>query len=536
MGSVCSDVPELPEEVEAIVCDAGDLAEGEMRQVDVGGHPVLLCRDQGDLKAYSSKCTHYGAPLVNGHLEGGLIRCPWHGACFSAATGDIEDFPGLDSLASHQVEEVEGQVVVKADKRDLLRGRRAPTVLQVEVNEEEEGMVVIGGGAAGHTAVETLRKEGFRGPITLVCKEPHLPYDRPKLSKSLGVKPEEIALRRAEWYQRAGVEVVRGVEAVTLKLGKVGGEVVLSDGSSLSFSRLLIATGSVPRQLGVPGENFEGVGTLRTVDQANAIKREAEKKHVVIVGTSFIGMEVAASLVTSAASVTVIGKDPVPFFASLGEQVGRFLLGMHRENKVQFCLNEQVAEFIGSEGRLTGVRLRSDRLLTADLAVIGVGVVPASEIANNVAGLDVDARGFLPVDSSMSTSLPGVWAAGDVASFPLHGFSEDNVTIGHWGLAMYLGKTAALAMLGRQAEVSTVPFFWTVQFGKSIRYAGHGHGWEDVIYQEEEGKVLAFYTKGDEVVAVLTLGRDPLAARFANIRKAGGRLAKAEAVAWAEGS
>jgi len=536
MGSVCSDVPELPEEVEAVVCDAADLAEGEMKQVDVAGHPVLLCRDQGHLKAYSSKCTHYGAPLASGHLEGGLIRCPWHGACFSAATGDIEDFPGLDSLATHQVEEVEGQVVVKADKRDLLRGRRAPAVLQVEVNEDEEGMVVIGGGAAGHTAVETLRKEGFRGPISLVCKEPHLPYDRPKLSKALGVKPEEITLRRAEWYQRAGVELVRGVEAVSLLPGKVGGEVVLSGGDRLPYSRLLIATGSVPRKLGVPGESLEGVETLRTVDQANMIKREAEKKHVVIVGTSFIGMEVAASLVTTAASVTVIGKDPLPFFASLGEQVGKFLMGMHRENKVQFCMGEQVAEFIGSEGRLTGVRLRSDRLLTADLAVVGVGVTPASGIANNVPGLDVDARGFIPVDSSMATSLPGVWAAGDVAAFPLQGFSEERVTIGHWGLAMYLGKTAALAMLGRQAEVNTVPFFWTVQFGKSLRYAGHGLGWEDVIYQEEEGKLLAFYTKGEEVIAVLTLGRDPLAARFANLRKAGGRLAKAEATAWADGS
>jgi len=531
-----SDVPELPEEVEATVCEAKEVEEGSMRQVDVGGHPVLLCRDQGELRAFSSRCTHYGAPLATGTLEGGLIRCPWHGACFSAVTGDIEDYPGLDSLARHQVEEVEGQVIIKADKRDLLRGVRVRTMAQVQVDEEEEPVVVVGGGAAGHTAVETLRKEGWRGPLTLVCKEPHLPYDRPKLSKDLGVRPEEVALRRAEWFDRAGVRVLRGVQAIGLEPRAKGGEVLLEGGARLPYSRLLLATGATPRRLGVPGEEFQGVTTLRTIDQANMIRREAERKHVVIIGTSFIGMEVAAALVSTAASVTVIGKDTLPFLSSLGEQVGKFLLDLHRENRVQFCLGEQVAEFTGSDEpspRLTGVRLRSDRLLTADLAVVGVGVVPCTSMVSEVPDLHLDPRGFIPVTSSLATSLPGVWAAGDIASFPLSTYEGERVAIGHWGLAMYLGRTAALAMLGKEVEVDTVPFFWSVHFKKSLRYAGHGQGWEDVIYQEDEGKFAAFYCRGDEVVAVATLGRDPLAARFASLRRSGGKLGRGEVVAWA---
>ena len=166
--------------------------------------------------------------------------------------------------------------------------------------------------------------------------------------------------------------------------------VFFGNGDSLKYSKLLLATGGEPRKLGVPGEDMEGVTTLRNITRANMIHKEAAKKHVVIIGTSFIGMEVAAALVETAASVTVIGRDPVPFLGSLGEEVGKFMLDLHRKKGVQFSLEEDVKEFIGSNGALENLILKSDRTLKADLAVVGVGVVPATEPFKDISGINID--------------------------------------------------------------------------------------------------------------------------------------------------
>eukprot|EP00090_Calanus_glacialis_P004116 TRINITY_DN13049_c0_g1_i1.p1 TRINITY_DN13049_c0_g1~~TRINITY_DN13049_c0_g1_i1.p1 ORF type:complete len:535 (-),score=224.80 TRINITY_DN13049_c0_g1_i1:73-1677(-) len=531
MGSVCSEIPDLPEVVEGVVCQSNLVVEGQMKEVEMDGYKILLVREKGELRALSAFCTHYGAPLIKGAYDGGgKIRCPWHGACFNSETGDIEDFPGLDSLACHKVEERNGQVVVTADKRELVSGRRLQMPVDV-LEDTEDRVVVVGGGAAGHTAVETLRQEGYGGAITLVTKEQHLPYDRPKLSKNLGVKPEQICLRKAGWYEKAKIEVVKGTEVV--RVDKDDKMVFFDNGDSIKYSKLLLATGGEPRKLGVPGEDLGGVTTLRNITQANMIQKESVKRHVVIIGTSFIGMEVAAALVDTAASVTVIGRDPVPFLGSLGEEVGRFMLDMHRKKGVQFCLEEDVKEFQGSNGALENVILKSDRTLKADLAVVGVGVVPATGAFRDIPGIDTDKRGYIPVDSRMATSVSSIFAAGDIVSFPLLTYGGERVTIGHWGLAMYLGRVAALNIMGKGREAHTVPFFWTVQFGASLRYAGLGSGWDSVIFQQEDEKLLAMYCKGDTVCAVATMGRDPVAATFANLVKAGGVVRKEEALEWA---
>lgn len=532
MGSVCSEIPDLPEVVEGVVCQSDQLVEGEMKEVEMDGYKILLIRDKGELRALSAKCTHYGAPLIKGAYDGagGTIRCPWHGACFNAKTGDIEDFPGLDSLACHKVEEMNGQIVVQADKRELVSGRRLQVPVEVLANPDVR-VVVIGGGAAGHSAVETLRQEGYAGAITLVTKEQHLPYDRPKLSKNLGVKAEQIYLRKAGWYEKAKIEVMKGTEVV--RVDKENKHVYFSNGENLKYSKLLLATGGEARKLGVPGEDLTGVTNLRNITQANMIHKEAAKKHVVVIGTSFIGMEVAAALVETAASVTVIGRDPVPFLASLGEEVGRFMLNMHRKKGVQFCLEEDVKEFQGNDGTLESLILKSERTLKADLAVVGIGVVPATEPFKNISGLDIDNRGHIIVDSRMASSVPSIFAAGDIVNFPLLTFGRERVTIGHWALAMYLGRVAALNIMGKEKEAHTVPFFWTVQFGVSLRFAGLGVGWDSVIFQQEEEKLLAMYCKGDTVCAVATLGRDPIAATFANLIKSGDALTKDNALDWA---
>jgi len=530
MGSVCSEIPELPEIVEGVVCKSEVVEEGQMKEVEMDGHKLILLRERGEVRAMGAFCTHYGAPLIKGAYDGGgTVRCPWHGACFNSETGDIEDFPGLDSLACHKVEERDGSIIVTADKRELVTGRRHIKISDL-VEETDERIVIIGGGAAGQSAAETLRKEGFTGKIMIVTAENNLPYDRPKLSKNLGVKLDSILLRKPGWYDKVKIEVKKGVRVTDVDADKK--IVQLDNGSSLEYNKLLICTGGVPRALGVPGEHLSGVSYLRTIHDANMVHRESVRKHVVVIGTSFIGMEVAAALVETAASVTVIGRDKVPFMASLGEVVGRYIMSQHQSKGVQFVMGEEVAEFTGTgDGVLEGVVLKSERRLKADLVVIGVGVTPAT----NIGGIHTDSRGLLQVDTKMSvTSMTDVWAAGDIVRFPLNTYQDQMVNIGHWGLAMYHGKVAALNMLGYDVNLNTVPFFWTVQFGKSLRYAGHGQGWDDALVEvdEEQGHILAVYCRQEEVVAVATLGRDPVAAKFANFIKSGNSLKKELALEW----
>lgn len=530
MGSVCSEIPELPELVEGVVCPSDQVEVGCVKEVDLAGHKVLLVRSgEGEVRALGASCTHYGAPLVKGSYDGvETVRCPWHGACFNTGTGDIEDFPGLDSLASHAVEERDGNIVVTADKRELVTGRRHLKVSEI-TEDSEEMILIVGGGAAGHTAAETLRKEGYTGRVIILTAETSLPYDRPKLSKNMAVKLEEITLRKSGWYEKAKIDVRKGVRVVAVD--SMDKKVSLDDGSSMEYSKLMLCTGGTPRRLGVPGEDLPGVSYLRTLQDANFIQREAARKHLVIIGTSFIGMEVAAAMVETAASVTVIGRDRVPFLASLGDEVGKYIMSLHQQQGVQFCLEQEVAEFSAdSEGRLEGVVLKTDRRLKADLVVIGVGVIPATDIA----GVTLDQRGLVEVDVTMATGMNNVWAAGDIVKFPLTTYQDQVVNIGHWGLAMYLGKVAALNMIGKETKANTVPFFWTVQFGKSLRYAGLGNGWNSakVFINEEEGKLLAIYCKDDVVCSVATLGRDPVAAEFANYVKSGRVLKADEAVEW----
>jgi len=495
-----------------------------MHEVELVGAKILLIRQDGVVSGFSGKCTHYGAPLVKGALTSNRIICPWHGACFNSKTGDIEDFPGLSSLVKYRVEERGGDVWVLGDRLD--QGRREQYTNPREVTENST-VVVVGGGAAGHTALETFRNEGYGGRLVLLTAENTLPYDRPKLSKKLDVQLTEIQLRDNQWFKDSSIEVRLGT--TVSGLDTVAKQMTTSTGEKINYDKILLATGSSPRKLGVDGEELEGVRMLRSPSDANYIYNNCAGKEVVIVGGSFIGMEVAAAIVEKCERVTVIDRNAMSFQSSFGDEVGQILHNLHKEKGVNFEFEEVVKEMLGSEGKVTRVILGSGKELAAELVVVGVGTIPNTNLLTSLPDA-LDSRGFLQVDEYMQSGLESVWAAGDIVKFPLLTFNKELVSIGHWGLAMYMGKIAALNIMGKQSPALTVPFFWSVQYGKSVRFAGTMTGTDSVKVHTDQDTFLATYSKGGVVRGVATLGRDPAAAVFNSLVLEGGTVREEEAL------
>ncbi|XP_052074366.1 apoptosis-inducing factor 3-like isoform X1 [Mytilus californianus] len=512
--------------VEAVVCEVDDLKDGEMREVDVGEGKALLVRENGQFYALGNKCTHYGAPLAKGALNNGRVRCPWHGACFNVKTGDIEDFPGLDSLPKFDVTVADGKVKVKGDKA-LLTSSKVQKSMCKQSADNQKSVLIVGGGPASVMCAETLRKEGFTGKITIATQERHLPYDRIKLSKAMDSSADAIVLRNADFYKTNGIDILNNKKATSVdSQAKI---VKFEDESSLNYTSLVIATGGKPRQLPINGADFENVCLLRTPDDANKIAEAAKGKKVVIIGSSFIGMEVAAFLADKAESVSVVDIIKVPFQLVLGEKVGSVLQKLHEDQGVKFYFERGIKEFTGNDNRATEAVLSDDTKLPCDLAILGVGVVPATDFLKD-SDITMTNRGFIPVDKNMKTNVDGIYAAGDIVEFPLFTAGDQQVNVQHWQMAHAHGKAAALGILEKNEDVKSVPFFWTMMYKKSIRYTGYGFGYDDIVVHGDldAPNFTAFYTKGDEVVAVATLGTDPVAAQVAEIMYAGQKILKAE--------
>jgi len=491
MGSACSG------NKREMIYASADLEEGAMVEVDVHGKQLLLIRKEGEVRGLSGRCTHYGAPLVKGVL------------------GDIEDFPGLSSLVKYEVVEDGGGIYLSLRSELTETTKNGPDDSGLDTK-----VVVVGGGAAGHTAIQTLRKGMFKGKIVLLSSEDVLPYDRPKLSKKLDASAADLELVGSAWYAEAEVEVQLGVEVVQVLSQEK--QVLTSTGDKISYDKLLMATGGTPRKLGMEGEDLAGVCNLRAPSDANYIHEHAKERNVVIVGGSFIGMEVAAVLVGICKTVTVIDRNKVSFQSSLGEKVGTILQQLHIDKGVQFEMESNIRQFVGTEeGNVRGVILQSGKEIEADLVLVGAGVTPNTGSLKQISGI-LDARGIIPVDEFMKTSEENIYAAGDIVRFPLLTYGGEQVNIGHWGLAMYMGKVAALSILGRPEPAKTVPFFWTAQFGKSVRFAGTAAECDEVVVDEKEpGTFLALYAKDGLVRGVATLGRDPVAAYFKNMVMSG---------------
>jgi NADPH-dependent 2,4-dienoyl-CoA reductase/sulfur reductase-like enzyme/nitrite reductase/ring-hydroxylating ferredoxin subunit len=475
---------------------AESLPDGGMLTGHVADEMVLLARLGDEFLAVRATCTHYNGPLAEGILDGETIRCPWHHACFNLRTGAAIRPPALIDLPRWRVEVLDGQVFVreKLAPRVFSPARRAG---------DPRSVLILGAGAAGNSAAETLRHEGFEGRITLVDPDVDAPYDRPNLSKDFlaGTIPDEwLPLHTGSYYAARGIELLRGHRAERIEVGAK--RVILADGKTLSFDKLLIATGAAPVQLELPAADGRQIHYLRTLSDCRRIIGAATSaSRAVVLGTSFIGLEVAAALRSRGLDVHVAGPDTLPLGRILGDELGEFIRDLHQEHGVVFHL-----EHTAREWSARGVMLDDGTCLPADLVVAGVGVRPNLQLAAQ-AGLTTD-QGIV-VDDRLETSAPGVFAAGDVARWT-EPRSGDRVRIEHWAVAQRMGQAAARNMLGAHESFEAVPFFWSQHYDVPISYVGYAGRWDQVTVEGDLAArdcAVSYFRKG-RVLAKATIYRD----------------------------
>ncbi|HEX6219707.1 MAG TPA: FAD-dependent oxidoreductase [Acidimicrobiia bacterium] len=467
--------------------NAGVLSVGH-----VDGKPVVVVASGEGFYALGGSCTHYGGPLADGLCVDGEIRCPWHHAAFDVRTGEAVGAPALNPIATYATTERDGRIFVTGS-RDAMPPDRTPP-------SPPESVVIVGAGAAGAAAAEKLRTHGYEGPITLVGEEP--PIDRPNVSKDYlaGTAPEEwMPLRSPEFYVDAEIELVTGRRVE--KIDPETHTVVMVDGAELSYGALLLATGAEPRRLPVPGADLPHVHYLRTLDDSKTIIAALDiATRAVIIGAGFIGLEVAASLRHRDMDVTVVAPEEIPLAHLIGDTLGRFVADLHRERGVDLRLGVGV-NGIGDNH----VELDDDTLVSADLVVVGIGVIPRTGLAE-AAGLTVD-NGIV-VDDRLRTSDPHIWAAGDVARYP--GPDGRLVRVEHWVLAERQGQTAARNILGHDVAFSEPPFFWSQHYDVPINVTGHLDDWDEevVVGDPDQRDVLVGYRKAGRITAVASIYRD----------------------------
>ncbi len=478
------------------VAHIDDLGAGGMHQIECDGEKILLLRDGDDVRALAANCPHAGAPLAEGVRHGDRLICPWHKAAFCVRTGRVLDPPAVDPLQCYDVRLDGGRILLTK------AGQAKPAE---RVAEDPRCFVIVGAGAAGAVAAQTLREGGFAGRIVMLDRQNRVPYDRTILSKySLSGKKgaEKSPLQSQAWYQAHNIER-RTAEVV--RIDESHRRITCADGTALVYDAALLATGATPSWPGLKGGDLDGVFTLRSREDAEAILAQAERSaRATILGASFIGMEVAASLRERGLEVTVIGQESAPFEKQLGAEIGHAFVGLHKKRGVSFRFNAGIAALEGT-GQVSAVRLASGEAIPADLVVIGFGVKPVTGFAEGVPRND---DGGIKVDSYLRIS-DGLYAAGDIASFPLLGDGPPT-RVEHWRVAQQHGRVAALNMLGQTTRYDAVPVFWTIQYMKRLDYIGHAEKWDRLIIHGDlsAAKFLAYYCLDGEVVAAAGMDRD----------------------------
>jgi NADPH-dependent 2,4-dienoyl-CoA reductase/sulfur reductase-like enzyme len=368
---------------------------------------------------------------------------------------------------------------------------------------DSKGIVIVGAGLAGASAARGLREGGFTGRVRLIGAEAHRPYIRPPLSKdylsgssdraSVFVDPEG-------WYVENDVELLPNTTATAVLPAE---HIVEIGGARIGYGMLLLATGSTPRRLTIPGAELDGVHYLRTLDHSEVLRGllAAGGKRLVLIGSGWIGMEVAATARTLGNEVTILERDPIPLANALGDELGRMFAELHAENGVELRSSVLVTSIAGDAGTVTGVVLQGGEIVPADVVLVAVGAVPNVSLAE-AAGLEID-NGVL-VDASLRTSASDIFAAGDIAN-AFHPVAQLYLRSEHWANALNGGKAAARSMLGQEVSFDDIPYFYTDQFDLGMEYSGFGALTRDaeIVYRGERAgrEFICFWVAGGKVVA-----------------------------------
>lgn len=466
----------------------------------VGSDPVLLVRIGSEVVAVGALCSHYHAPLNEGLVIGDQIHCPWHHACFDLRSGEALKAPAFDPLTRWKVEHRDDLLFVteKLPAAELPAPELAPNRPAAPKH-----IVIIGGGAAGFAAAEMLRRRRYIGELTLISADAEAPYDRPNLSKDyLAGKAEEawMPLKSAKFYAKRNITLC--LQTKVRQIDTSHGNIITEDERIIPFDRLLLATGAKPVRLNITGADRSHVFTLRSMADSRAIIEQATKSEsAVVIGAGFIGLEAAAALRSRGLEVHVVAPGRLPLEKVLGPELGEFVKSLHEQHGVHFHMGNSVTRIDQQ-----AVVLDDRRVLGADLVIIGIGVRPQIQLAEE-GGLAIG-NGVL-VDEFMETSIEGIYAAGDIADWhDLH--TKQSRRVEHWVVAERQGQIAAENMLGMKKAFKSPPFFWSEHYDVSIRYVGYAHGWDRI---EVEGDInqrdcLVKYIKDERIVAIAAIGRD----------------------------
>ena len=465
-----------------------EIADGGMLAGEFEGEAVLVARRGDDLFAIGATCTHYGGPLAEGLFTGSEVRCPWHHACFDLRSGEALRAPALLPVACYTVERRDAQVVITAKKETSPEKVKTPPSLK--------SVGIVGAGPAGNAAAEMLRRRGFEGSVALIGAED--PVDRPNLSKDYlaGKAPEE-------WMPLPSAENIERISRRVTALDRRYKTLTFDDGSSRAFDAILLATGAEPVHLRMPGGDLPHVHYLRTLADSRAIVAAATAgKRAVVLGSSFIGLEVAASLRERNVDVTVVSPETRPPLARvLGDEVGRWIQSLHEEHGVHFHLGTTAKTIETSR-----VLLGDGAEVPCELVVLGVGVWPNVALAE-AAGLEVDHG--IAVDEFLRTSATGIFAAGDVAAWPER-VTGRRTRVEHFVVAERHGQAAAENILGMRKAFRSVPFFWSAHYDATIAYVGHASEFDaaELHGSLADRRALVAYRQAGRVLAVATLFMD----------------------------
>ncbi len=480
----------------AIGVSAAELPDGGKLVGHVGNEAALLVRRGPDVFAIGAHCTHYNGPLADGLVVDDTVRCPWHHACFDLRTGEALHAPAFGPVDTWRVEQRDGKIFV-GEKRPQ------PAKKRPGKRDEPNKVVIVGGGAAGFAAAEMLRRQKYEGELVMLSSDDAPPVDRPNLSKDYlaGSAPEEwLPLRDPKFYSDNAIDLRLNTTVAAIDVR--AREVALANGERIPFDRLLLATGAEPVAPSLPGAKPSDVLVLRSLKDCRAIiERAKTARRAVVLGASFIGLEVAASLRARNIEVHVVAPEEHPMEKILGPEFSRLVHAIHEQHGIVPHLGETARGLEGKRMTLSG-----GSVLEADLIVAGLGVRPRLSLAE-AASLKVD-RGVV-VDAFLETSAPGVFAAGDIARWPDR-HTGQAIRVEHWVVAERQGQTAALNMLGARKAYDAVPFFWSQHYDVPINYVGHAEGWDDLVVEGDiAGKDgLVRMRRAGRTLAVASVFRD----------------------------